>query len=178
MRAPLGRRRTPGGDPRLRSEPLIGSVLPRVVLPAWPGGEVNLRKRWSEGSLLLSTYPGISNRTGGPERHLARLRSWDRRGAELAALGYDVAFLCAQTLAEQRRWTTEMPAGFTLVSDVGLELARGWPIAVVEREGHRGYEELTLVLHGGEVNRVFYASREPRNDVDNVLAELRRVHGR
>ncbi|HST31997.1 MAG TPA: hypothetical protein VLJ80_00615 [Solirubrobacteraceae bacterium] len=100
---------------------------------------------------------------------MARLRSWERRHADLSACGYEIAFLCAQSIEEQRRWIVGLPPTFTLLGDTGLALAESWPIPTVEREGKAGYDELTLVLRGGEVQHVLYASHAPQNDVQTVV---------
>jgi peroxiredoxin len=119
--------------------------------------------------LILSTHPGVSPQRGNYERYMARLSSWERRQADLSACGYEIAFLCAQSIEEQRRWTLGLPSTFTLLADTGLELAESWPIATIERHGRVAYDELTLVLRGGEVKHVLYASRAPQNDVQTVV---------
>jgi len=103
---------------------------------------------------------------------MARLRSWERRHSDVSACGYEIAFLCAQSIEEQRRWTVGLPSIFTLLGDPSLALAENWPIPTVEREGRAEYDELTLVLRGGEVKHVLYASRAPQNDVQTVVEVL------
>lgn len=125
--------------------------------------------------MILSTHPGVSTQRGNYERHMARLRSWERRHAELSARSYEIAFLCAQSIEEQRRWTVGLPPSFTLLGDTGLALAESWPIPTVEREGLSAYDELTLVLRGGEIKHVLYASHAPQNDVQTVVELVLRV---
>jgi hypothetical protein len=100
---------------------------------------------------------------------MARLSSWERRHADLSACGYEIAFLCAQSIEEQRRWAVGLPSTFTLLGDTSLALAGIWPIPTVERDGRPTYDELTLVLRGGEVQHVLYASHAPQNDVQTIV---------
>jgi peroxiredoxin len=109
---------------------------------------------------------------------MARLRSWERRHAELSTCGYEIAFLCAQSIEEQRRWTVGLPPTFTLLGDTRLALAENWPIPTIERDGRAAYDELTLVLHGGEVRHVLYASRTPQSDVQTVVELVLSICGR
>lgn len=108
---------------------------------------------------------------------MARMRSWERRHADLSACGYEIAFLCAQSLEEQRRWTVGLPSSFTLLADTRLELAVSWPIPTIERHGRAAYDELTLILHGGQVKHVLYASHAPQNDVQTVVELVLSVSG-
>jgi hypothetical protein len=153
-------------------------MLPRISLPAWPGGAVDLHRRWRSGtSLILSSHPGASIQFGGVERLLARLRPWWERQPEFSRLGYDLAFVCVQTLEEQLGWIAGSGLDVTLLSDIALDLAANLQLPTLESaEGRQVYDDLTLVLHGGEVGQVFFP-RQPQTDAETVLRDLRRVHG-
>lgn len=157
----------------------LGCMLPRITLPALPSGPIDLHERWGSGaSLILSSLPGVSAQFGGLERHLARLRSWQRREPDFNSLGYELAFVCAQTLDEQRTWLKGSGLGVTQLSDVDFQLAAGLRLRTIRRADNRSvYNNLTLVLHGAMVGQIFYGSREPQNNADTVLRFLRQVHG-
>ncbi len=153
-------------------------MLPSITLPGLPSGPIDLHERWGSGaSLILSSLPGVSSRFGGLERHLARLRSWQRREPEFNSLRYELAFVCAQTLDEQRAWLRGSGLGITQLSDVNLQLAAGLRLPTIRLAHDRSvYNELTLVLHRAIVGQVFYGSREPQNNAETVLRFLRQVH--
>jgi hypothetical protein len=157
----------------------LGCMLPRITLPALPSGPIDLHQRWASGaSLILSSLPGVSAASGALERHLARLRSWQRREPELTGLGYELAFVCAQTLDEQRVWLKGSGLGVTQLSDVDFQLAAGLRLPTIQLADDRSvYSDLTLVLHGAMVGQVFYGGREPQNNPETVLRFLRQVHG-
>jgi peroxiredoxin len=118
----------------------------------------------------------VSSEPGGGERQLARLRSWQRWLPEFSSLGYELAFVSTVHIAEQRRWIAGSSLSLTLLSDVGLRIAAALRLPTVEVDGRSVFDDVTVVLHGGEVNQVFYESREPQNDAETVLRFLRRVH--
>jgi len=157
----------------------LGCMLPPITLPALPSGPIDLHERWGSGaSLILSSLPGVSARFGGLQRHVARLRSWQRREAEFNSTGYELAFVCTQTLDEQRAWLEGSRLGLTQLSDVDFQLAAGLRLPTIQLADDRSvYSDLTLVLHGAVVGQVFYGSREPQNDAETVLRFLRQVHG-
>jgi peroxiredoxin len=157
----------------------LGCMLPRITLPGLPSGPIDLHERWGSGaSLILSSLPGVSAQFGGLQRHLARLRSWQRREPEFNSLGYELAFVCAQTLDEQRVWLKGSGLGVTQLSDVDFQLAAGLRLPTIQlADGRSVYSDLTLVLHGAMVGQVFYGGREPQNNPETVLRFLRQVHG-
>jgi peroxiredoxin len=162
-----------------RSAVQLGCMLPPITLPALPSGPVDLHERWGSGaSLILSSLPGVSAQFGGLQRHLARLRSWQRREPEFNSLGYELAFVCAQTLEEQRAWLKASGLVVTQLSDVDCQLAVGLRLPTIQLADDRSvYSDMTLVLHGAMVGQVFYGSREPPNNAETVLRFLRQVHG-
>jgi len=187
-------RRRDRHDPPIRHDPIrargirggvssnaiqLDCMLPVITLPAWPSGPIDLHERWGSGaSLILSSLPGVSAQFGGLQRHLARLRSWQRREREFKSLGYELAFVCAQTLDEQRAWLKGSELGVTQLSDVDCRLAAGLRLPTIRLAHDRSvYTDLTLVLHGAVVRQVFYGGCEPQNNPETVLRFLRQVHG-
>ncbi len=77
--------------------------------------------------------------------------------------------LASNVKRERRRWAGWLSPSFTLLGDTSLALAESWPIPIVEREGRAACDELTLVLRGGEVRHVLYASHALQNDVQTVV---------
>lgn len=135
-------------------------------------GDVNLLGRWRESSLVLSAHPGPSDRPGSRERYESRLRAWSRHAHEFATMHYELAILSAESLNDQL--AKHPPVGLVLLSDPAFALAASWP-TLIDYGARRAYRDATLILHCGEVTQVFYADREPLNEVVNILEFLRRV---
>jgi hypothetical protein len=153
--------------------------MPWLTLDAWPEGTVNLRRRWlPRQSAIISTLPGSPVVAGTVERNAARLHAWERHETTFVELGYDVAFLSSRPLAEQQEWITSDSFPYTLLSDVEMHVASAIPVPTVTSGSRKDYEDLTFIVEIGEINQVFYSSREPPNDVETVVSFIRKVRDR
>lgn len=161
------------GDQR---DPALGQRVPPISLPAWPTDPLALHSAWGEKSVVLSSLPALLTLPGAVERRLARLRSWQLRKPELDRLGYLFAFVSSQPIEEQRAWIAGSNLDLTLLSDVELKLAGQLRLLTVDIDGKTDYDDMTVIIHRGEVGQVFYASRKPHNDPETVLRFLRQVH--
>jgi peroxiredoxin len=158
--------------------PCIGRLLPSVVLPGWPIPSINLLKQWRGSSLLLSAYPGAAAATG-VDRRDEYLLSWAVEAGTLNGLGYDIALISTDPVESTSTAIGLLGTPFTTIADENLALARALELPTSSQFGADRYEELTLVVHEGEITQVFKAdgATDVRSEVATVLRFLREVHG-
>jgi len=157
---------------------LPGSRVPSVPLPATDGSTVDLSAL--AGRAVVYAYP----RTGPPDG--ANPEGWDMipgaRGctpqscafrdhfAELKALGVSHLFgLSTQDTAYQREAAGRLRLPFPLLSDERLDLTRAMRLPTFEAGGMVLLKRLTLVLHDGAVERVFYPVFPPDRSAADVI---------
>jgi hypothetical protein len=180
-----GHHDAPSRQPRARNpctaptpEGLIGQPLPLMALATWPEPPDGVSPLARACSLVVCLYPGIGRFFDGyDELDTARALSWQRYGRECLRLGYVVVFLSARPLDSQREWIEHERLRCTLVSDPQLRLAAHLALPTIEVEGVRVYDDLTLVVHEGEVLEAFYPLSDPARDAEIVMDWLGRVHG-
>lgn len=176
----------PAGLPAPRddgaADHLPGLEVPSVVLPATPGGTLDLAEVTARRAVVY-VYP----MTGTPGRALPP--GWDdipgARGCTpqscafrdalgaFAQLGYAVAGVSAQTPAEQAEFAGRERIPYPLLADPGLELARALGLPTFEAGGRTLYRRLTLVTEDGRIARAFYPVFPPDRNAGEVLAWLR-----
>jgi len=161
---------------------LEGLLLPDLALPSTEGATVNLSGlggRW-----VIYIYP----MTGRPDVPLPD--GWDgipgARGctpqscsfrdhyAELKALNTDVYGLSAQTSEYQREARARLHLPFQLLSDSALRLKSAMRLPTFTTAGMELFKRLTLIAHGGRIEKVFYPVFPPDQNADEVLAWLRK----
>jgi len=158
--------------------------MPDVCLPSTDGRIVDLSELGS-GRTVLYFYP----RTGRPDRPVPA--SWDEipgaRGctpescgfrdhfAELAALGAGVYGISTQDTEYQHEAAERLRLPFGLLSDAGLELAGALRLPTFEFEGVRLLKRVTLVVHEGRIEHVFYPVFPPDRHAEEVLGWLRQI---
>jgi peroxiredoxin len=157
---------------------LTGMKLPSVLLPSTRGGEVDLSAL--PGRTVVYCYP----RTGRPDA--APPAGWDdipgARGCtpqscgfrdhygELVGLGISAVFgLSAQDTAYQREAAERLNLPFALLSDEKLSLARALNLPTFEVEGMTLIKRLTLVIHAGAIEHVFYPVFPPDANAPDVI---------
>ena len=157
---------------------LTGMQLPSVALASTAGDWVDLSKL--TGRTVVYCYP----RTGRPDQDL--LPGWNAipgaRGctpqscgfrdhyAELSELGVDTVFgLSTQDTAYQREAAQRLHLPFALLSDERLEFARALDLPMFEVAGLTLIKRLTLVLHAGTIERVFYPVFPPDANAADVI---------
>jgi peroxiredoxin len=157
---------------------LTGMRLPPVALAATGGASVDLAALpgWS----IVYCYP----RTGRPDE--ASPAGWDAipgaRGCtpqscgyrdhyqELRDLGADRVFgLSAQSTADQQELVARLHLPFEVLSDAALELTRALRLPTFEVEGMTLIKRLTLVIHDGTIEHVFYPVFPPDTSAPTVI---------
>jgi peroxiredoxin len=169
---------TPVGDGAC--DHLPGMQLPPVALPSTSGGPVNLSSL--PGKTVVYCYP----RTGRSDENLPR--GWDEipgaRGctpqscafrdhhAELKTLGARVFGLSTQDTGYQREAVERLHLPFELLSDEGLAVAKALDLPTFEVEEITLIKRLTLVIHNGRIEKVFYPVFPPDENASEVVEWL------
>jgi peroxiredoxin len=157
---------------------LTGTRMPSVSLPATNGQHVDLSAL--PGRTIVYCYP----RTGRPDRDPPA--GWDAipgaRGctpqscsfrdhhAELLALGAGAVYgLSTQDTAYQREAVERLHLPFELLSDEKLAFARALSLPTFEIEGMELIKRLTLIVHEGTIEHVFYPVFPPDANAPDVV---------
>ena len=160
---------------------LPGTALPPIELRATDGRTVRLDTL--TGRTVVYAYP----RTGEPGKP-SLVEDWDQipgaRGctpescgfrdhhAELRQAGAGVYGLSTQDTAYQQEAATRLGLPFPLLSDEDLRLTAALRLPTFEAAGHTLLKRLTLLLHEGKVERVWYPVFPPDTHAGEVLAWL------
>ncbi len=157
---------------------LDGMRLPSIPLISTRGERVDLSAR--AGRSVVYCYP----RTGRPEEPSPA--GWNEipgaRGctpqscafrdhyAELRALGIDAVFgLSTQDTAYQTEAVQRLHLPFDLLSDEKLAFAHGLKLPTFEVEGMTLIKRLTLIVHAGCIEHVFYPVFPPDANAPAVI---------
>ena len=157
---------------------LTGKRVPSIALPATQRGQVDLSSL--PGRTVVYCYP----RTGRPDED--PLPGWDAipgaRGctpqscsfrdhyAEILALGIDNVFgLSSQDTAYQLEAVKRLNLPFALLSDEKLELARALKLPTFEVAGMTLIKRLTMIIHAGTIEHVFYPVFPPDANAPDVI---------
>lgn len=162
---------------------LPGIRLSPVVLPSTSGEPVDLSSL--PGKTVVYCYP----RTGRPNENLPL--GWDEipgaRGctpqscafrdhhAELQTLGVRVFGLSTQDTGYQREAVERLHLPFELLSDEGLAFAKALNLPTFEAESMTLIKRLTLVIHDGRIEKVFYPVFPPGENAGEVVEWLSRT---
>lgn len=160
---------------------LTGFALPSLPLASTAGATVDLAKL--PGRTVVYVYP----RTGRPDRDPPD--GWDAlpgaRGctpqscsfrdhkAELEALGAGIFGLSTQDTDYQREAVARLHLPFELLSDEAFEFAAALGLPEFELAGETFLKRVTLIVHGGRVEKCFYPVFPPDRNAEDVLAWLR-----
>ena len=164
---------------------LPGMLPPPVALPATSGETVGPSKL--PGRTVIYCYP----LTGRPDEKLPR--EWDdipgARGctpqscvfrdhhAELQNLDVRVFGLSTQSTGYQREAAERPHLPFRLLSDDKLAFVKALNLPNFEVEGMTLVKRLTLVIHNGRIEPVFYPVFPPGENAREVLGWLHRGAG-
>lgn len=165
---------------------LPGTVLPSLRLTGTDGSEVDLSKL--EGRTVVYVYP----MTGRPDVPLPD--GWDlipgARGctpqscafrdhfAELRALGVEHLFgLSVQDTDYQREATERLHLPFPLLSDGDRAFAGALNLPTFEVYGRTLLKRLTIIVHTGRIEHVFYPVFPPDQNAYDVMQWLRENPG-
>jgi len=157
---------------------LDGMRLPSIPLMSTRGERVDLSAR--AGRSVVYCYP----RTGRPDEPSPA--GWNEipgaRGctpqscafrdhyAELRALGIDAVFgLSTQDTAYQTEAVQRLHLPFDLLSDEKLAFAHGLKLPTFEVEGMTLIKRLTLIVHAGCIEHVFYPVFPPDANAPAVI---------
>ncbi len=157
---------------------LEGMRLPSIPLMSTRGERVDLSTRG--GRTVVYCYP----RTGRPDEPSPA--GWNEipgaRGctpqscafrdhyAELRALGIDAVFgLSTQDTAYQTEAVQRLHLPFDLLSDEKLAFAQALKLPTFEVEGMTLIKRLTIVIHAGSIEHVFYPVFPPDANAPAVI---------
>jgi peroxiredoxin len=157
---------------------LTGMRLPALALPSTQGGQVDLSAL--PGRSVVYCYP----RTGRPNQDLPT--GWNdipgARGCtpqscsfrdhhvEMLGLGINAVFgLSAQDTAYQLEAAQRLNLPFALLSDEKLAFARALGLPTFEVDGMTLIKRLTLVIHEGGIEHVFYPVFPPDANAPDVI---------
>jgi peroxiredoxin len=157
---------------------LTGRRIPSIALAATDGASVDLSKL--HGWSVVYCYP----RTGRPDRPPAP--GWDAipgaRGCtpqtcgyrdhyqEIRELGVDEVFgLSTQDTAYQQELVERLHLPFRILSDRALELTHALKLPTFAVEGETLVKRLTLIVHEGVIEHVFYPVFPPDTSAPTVI---------
>jgi peroxiredoxin len=157
---------------------LTGMRVPSVPLPSTSGAMIDLSAL--PGRTVVFCYP----RTGVPDKPPAP--GWDQipgaRGctpqacafrdhyAEIKGFGIVEVFgLSAQDTEYQREVVERLHLPFAMLSDEKLELTRALNLPTFEVEGVTLIKRLTLMIHAGTIEHVFYPVFPPDANAPAVI---------
>lgn len=157
---------------------LAGRRMPAVSLRSTAGGRVDLTTL--SGRSVLFCYP----RTGRPDQESPQ--GWDTipgaRGCtpqacgfrdhydELLALGVSAVFgVSTQDTAYQREVVERLQLPFALLSDREFALAHALGLPTFEVEGMRLLKRVTMIVHEGVIEHVFYPVFPPDANAPDVV---------
>lgn len=159
---------------------LNGLTLPALKLPGTGGRTYDLSAL--PGRSVLYVYPRTA-RPGVPMPD-----GWDlipgARGctpqscafrdhhAELSSAGARVFGLSVQGAPEQQEAAARLHLPFPLLSDAGLAFSCALRLPTFQAGGQTLLRRVTLILHGGVVEHVFYPVFPPDRNAADVLAWL------
>ncbi|NKX54999.1 peroxiredoxin [Arthrobacter mobilis] len=163
---------------------LPGLAMPALALPTSSGGAVDLADL-GPGRTVIYLYP----LTGRPGADLPE--GWDAipgaRGCSTEACDFRDHFqllrqagagrvygMSSQDPAYQDEVVQRLRLPFVMLSDEALALAEALTLPTFAAPGHaRLYARLTLVVHGGVIEHVFYPVFPPNTHAQQVLGWLR-----
>jgi len=161
---------------------LPGVKVPSIALAATDGSQVNLSSL--AGRIVVFAYP----RTGVPDK--PNPPGWDAipgargcttqacafrdRFAELQSIGVAHLFgLSVQSTDYQREMAEREHLPFPMLSDEQFALTRALRLPTFETSGMTLLKRLTLVIHDGIIEHVFYPVFPPDQNATEVAAWLR-----
>jgi peroxiredoxin len=160
---------------------LIGMKMPSLVLPATRGPAVNLGAL-PRGRTVIYCYP-LTGRPGevlpdewnaipGARGCTPQSCAFRDNYQELTALGTDVFGLSTQTQDYQREMSERLHLPFPVLSDADLRFARALRLPTFDIAGMTLIKRLTLIVHDGVIEHVFYPIFPPDENASQVIKLL------
>jgi peroxiredoxin len=165
---------------------LVGMRIPSIPSRATDGTTLDLSAL--PGRVVVYAYPrtgipGVENPAGwdlipGARGCTPQSCAFREHFAELKALGVDGLFgLSTQDTAYQREVAERLHLPFPILSDEHLRLAEALRLPTFQTSGMTLLKRLTLVIHDGRIEHVFYPVFPPDQNASDVLAWLSRLTG-
>jgi peroxiredoxin len=161
---------------------LTGMAMPKILLPSTAGRMIDLSALGSPRSVIYC-YP----RTGVPGEPLPD--GWDMipgaRGctpqscgfrdliAEFRRLGVEVFGFSTQSSEYQQEAVSRLHLPFEILSDAEFKACNALRLPMFEVKGMRLVKRLTLVIHNGSIEHVFYPVFPPNESAAETLRWLR-----
>jgi peroxiredoxin len=160
---------------------LQGMRIPSVPLPATNGTTIDLSSL--PGRVVVYAYPrtgipGVDNPAGwdlipGARGCTPQSCSFRDHFEELKALGVNRLFgLSSQDSAYQREAVDRLHLPFPILSDEHLSLTGALRLPTFQTAGMTLLKRLTLVIHAGKIEHVFYPVFPPDRNAGDVIAWL------
>ena len=160
---------------------LAGMRVPSLPLPATDGTMVDLSSL--PGRVVVYAYPrtgipGVENPPGwdlipGARGCTPQSCAFRDRFAELKALGVRRLFgLSTQDTAYQREAAERLHLPFPILSDERFSLKGALRLPTFQTNGMTLLKRLTLVIHDGKIEHVFYPVFPPDRNASDVIAWL------
>jgi peroxiredoxin len=171
----------PEVDPQRELEVITGLMqrpLPALELEWMPGEWVDVRALGAK-PLVLYCHPGaepdaLAMQSEEPlGADAAQSRAFAERCLEFASMNHRVVGVSSQSAVSQLSLATQEALPHVVLSDRRLELAEEMGLPIVETDGVRLYERLTLIVRGGRVEKVFYPVPDPATHAAEVAEWLR-----
>ncbi|KAF4484768.1 Peroxiredoxin Q [Colletotrichum fructicola Nara gc5] len=170
---------------------LPGLALPSIPLPTAGDPSTKIDVSTLPGLVLIFVYPRSAapgevippewDAIPGARGCTPQACSYRDKAARLAGAGVAHLFgVSAQTAEVQREFREREHLPYELLSDAGLEMARGLGLPTFEYGGARLLKRITMAVEGGRVVRVWYPVFPADRNVQEVLEWLegRGVRGR
>ena len=160
---------------------LVGMRVPSIPLPATDGTTVDLSTL--PGRVVVYAYPrtgipGVENPAGwdlipGARGCTPQSCAFREHFAELKALGVDGLFgLSTQDTAYQREVAERLHLQFASLADEHLHLTDALRLPTFQTSGMTLQKRLTLMIHDGKIEHVFYPVFPPDRNASDVIAWL------
>ncbi len=155
--------------------------MPLCPLPATDGATVDLSTL--TGRIVVYAYPrtgipGVENPVGwdltpGARGCTPQCCSFRDHFAELKALGVNHLFgLSSQDTSYQREVAERLHLPFPILSDEHLSLTSALRLPTFQTSGMTLLKRLTLMIHDGKIEHVFYPVFPPDRNASDVIAWL------
>jgi peroxiredoxin len=160
---------------------LLGIHIPSIPLPATDGTTVDLSTL--TGRIVVYAYPrtgipGVENPAGwdlipGARGCTPQSCAFRDHFAELKALGLGRLFgLSTQDFAYQREVAERLHLPFPILSDEHLILTQALRLPTFQTSRMTLLKRLTVVIHRGKIEHVFYPVFPPDQNANEVVAWL------
>jgi peroxiredoxin len=158
---------------------LAGSPMPSITLQRINGKRIGLQTL-SLGWVVFYLYPGTDGTSAAgidsPSEDTAQHRAYCEREYRFRELGVRTVGISSQQQLEQLGTIREHHIEHLMLIDPDLVLAEALGLPTFELSDRLWYRRLTLLVHDGMIERVFYPVATAANNPGQVLTWLQ-LHG-